>query len=171
MTEPVLDQLNLIVRDMERSIDFYRAIGLAIPEDTVWRTATGAHHVEIKAANGFELALDSQPLAAVYNAGWREFKGEGDRAVMSFRLPNAEEVDAVYDRVVALGHGSAQPPLLHVLGLSLRHRRRSRWQPCRTDEPARPGAPRRRSANLGMLDQSWRRCEHAPLCTIALPLV
>lgn len=110
MTEPVLDQLNLVVRDMARSIDFYRAIGLAIPEDTVWRTATGPHHVEIKAANGFELALDSQSLAAVYNAGWREFKGEGDRAVMSFRLQDADEVDAVYDRVVALGHGSAQPP-------------------------------------------------------------
>lgn len=56
MTEPVLDQLNLVVRDMARSIDFYRAIGLAIPDDTVWRTATGPHHVEIKAANGFELA-------------------------------------------------------------------------------------------------------------------
>ena len=75
--EPVLDQLNLVVRDMARSIDFYRAIGLEIPEDTVWRTETGPHHVEIKMPNGFELALDSEALAKVYNAGWRAFKGRG----------------------------------------------------------------------------------------------
>ena len=110
MTEPVLDQLNLIDRDIARSINFYRAIGLEIPDDTVWRTATGPHHVEIKTANGFEFALDSEALAAVYDAGWRKFEGKGDRAVIGFRLPDAQEVDASYDRVVALGHGSAQPP-------------------------------------------------------------
>jgi len=108
--EPVLDQLNLVVRDMARSIDFYRAIGLEIPEDTVWRTQTGPHHVEIKMANGFELALDSEALAKVYNAGWRAFKGEGDRAVLSFRVADADEVDAVYQRVVALGYAASQPP-------------------------------------------------------------
>ena len=80
---PVLDQLNLVVGDMARSIDFYRALGLDIPDDIVWRTDTGPHHVEIKMANGFELALDSEALARVYNAGWRAFKGEGDRMVMS----------------------------------------------------------------------------------------
>lgn len=106
----MLDQLNLVVNDMARSIEFYRAIGLEIPDDTVWRTDSGPHHVEIKTSNGFEFALDSKALAAVYNAGWREFKGEGDRAVIGFRLPDATEVDAVYERVVALGHTSAQPP-------------------------------------------------------------
>ena len=110
MAEPVLDQLNLVVRDMARSIGFYRAIGLEIPDDSVWRTATGGHHVEIKTANGFEFALDSQALAAVYNSGWREFRGEGDRAVIGFRLPDAKAVDTVYDHIVELGHGSAQPP-------------------------------------------------------------
>ena len=107
---PVLDQLNLVVRDMARSIDFYRALGLDIPEDTVWRTDTGPHHVEIKMANGFELALDSEALAKVYNAGWRAFEGEGDRLVMSLRVRDADEVDAVYRTMVALGYGSSQPP-------------------------------------------------------------
>ena len=108
--EPVLDQLNLVVRDMARSIEFYRAIGLEIPDDTVWRTETGPHHVEIKMANGFELALDSESLARVYNAGWRTFKGEGDRAVMSFHVADADEVDTIHQRVVALGYRSSQLP-------------------------------------------------------------
>ena len=110
MTVPVLDQLNLVVRDMARSIDFYRAIGLEIPEDSVWRTATGPHHVEIETTNGIQLGLDSTSLATEYNAGWREFNGEGNRGVLGFRLADAAAVDSTYDRVVALGHGSAQPP-------------------------------------------------------------
>lgn len=108
--EPVLDQLNLVVRDMDRSLDFYRAIGLDIPHDTVWRTQTGPHHVEVKMPNGFELALDSEALAEVYDEGWQAFKGEGNRTVMSFRLGDANEVDAVYQRVVALGYRSSQAP-------------------------------------------------------------
>ena len=110
MNEPILDQLNLVVADMARSIDFYRAIGLEIPDDTLWRTQTGVHHVEIKMPNGFELALDSQALAAVYNAGWQEPRGGGDQTVMSFRFADAKGVDGVFKRVIALGHGSSQPP-------------------------------------------------------------
>ena len=110
MNEPLLDQLNLVVRDMARSIEFYRAIGLDIPDDIVWGTETGPHHVEIKMPGGFELGLDSEALASVYNAGWRAFKGEGNRTLMSFRVADADAVDAVYERVVALGYGSSQPP-------------------------------------------------------------
>ena len=110
MPAPVLDQINLVVADMERSIDFYRAIGLLIPEDAIWRTGTGAHHVVMKMPDGFELALDSHALAETYNAGWRAFAGTGNRTVMSFRYADAAEVDAVHERVVALGHESAQPP-------------------------------------------------------------
>lgn len=60
--------------------------------------------------NGFELALDSEALAKVYDEGWQPFTGEGDRTVMSFRLGDANDVDAVYHRVVALGFGSSQAP-------------------------------------------------------------
>lgn len=107
---PILDQLNLVVGDMARAVDFYRAIGLDISDDDIWRTETGAHHVVMKMPDGFELALDSTALAAVYNAGWRECNADGSRTVMSFRYADAGEVDAVYERIVSLGHISAQPP-------------------------------------------------------------
>ena len=110
MSAPILDQLNLVVSDMTRSIDFYRAIGLDIPDSTVWSTDTGAHHVVMKMPDGFELALDSHALAEDYNAGWRPFEGEGNRSVMSFRYADAEEVDRVFEHIVALGHGASQPP-------------------------------------------------------------
>lgn len=104
-----LDQLNLVVSDMERSIAFYRAVGMDIPEDAIWRTETGAHHVVMRMPDGFELALDSHALAEVYNAGW-QVGATGSRTVMSFRLEDAAAVDATYERIVADGHASAQPP-------------------------------------------------------------
>ena len=33
-----LDGLNLVVRNMEATLDFYRCLGVDIPEDSPWRT-------------------------------------------------------------------------------------------------------------------------------------
>lgn len=120
MSNPVLDQLNLVVRNMEKSIAFYRLIGLDIPDRAIWSTPSGVHHVVMRMPDGFELALDSYALARVYNAGWREPEvGKGPRerltraaggAVMSFRLQDAAAVDAAYERSTAAGHDGAQPP-------------------------------------------------------------
>ena len=110
MSSPVLDQINLVVGDMTRSIAFYRLVGLDIGDDAIWRTDTGAHHVVMRMPDGFELALDSEALAVVYNAGWRPANTEGSRIVMSFRLRDAAQVDETYQRLTAAGHDSSQPP-------------------------------------------------------------
>ena len=121
MNAPILDQLNLVVRDMEKSIAFYRLIGLDIPDDAIWSTQSDAHHVVMRMPGGFELALDSYALAAVYNAGWADERtgqatGEtrpddaGGRTVMSFRFQDAAAVDAAYERSTGAGYRSAQPP-------------------------------------------------------------
>ena len=110
MPPPVLDQLNLVVRDMDRAIAFYRALGMALPDDAIWRTESGAHHVVMRMPDGFELALDSYALAETYNAGWQPVAGSGSRAVVGFRLADAKAVDATYASLTALGHEGVQPP-------------------------------------------------------------
>lgn len=110
MPPPVLDQLNLVVRDMDRAIDFYRALGMALPDDAIWRTESGAHHVVMRMPDGFELALDSYALAETYNAGWQPVTSSGSRAVVGFRLADAEAVDATYASLTALGHEGVQTP-------------------------------------------------------------
>ena len=110
MSTPILDQLNLVVHDMEKSIAFYRLIGLDLPDSAIWRTQTGAHHVVMRMPDGFELALDSHALAEVYNAGWRPTSTTGSRTVMSFRLQDATAVDDTYQRMMDAGHDGAQPP-------------------------------------------------------------
>jgi hypothetical protein len=38
--QPVLALLDLVVRDMDATLAFYRRLGLEIPDHAVWRTAS-----------------------------------------------------------------------------------------------------------------------------------
>ena len=107
--KPVLNQLNLVVRDMEAAVRFYRRLGLAIPDLAV--TRSGGHHLEIEMPNGMSLELDSMALAKRYNAGWREATGGGCRTVIGFALPSREAVDARYGELTAAGYVGQQPPI------------------------------------------------------------
>lgn len=107
---PVLDQLNLVVRNMDETVAFYRLLGLDIPERSVWRTGTGAHHVGLSSSNGFSLDLDSPALARVYNAGWQPPAGVGSRCVIGFRLESREAIDAAYGVLTSAGHRGLQAP-------------------------------------------------------------
>ncbi|MGH6943928.1 MAG: hypothetical protein ACREH6_06890, partial [Geminicoccaceae bacterium] len=63
---PVLDQLNVVSGNLAASIEFYRRLGVDIPEEAVWRTRTGIHDASAKAAAGedtFDLDLDSTEFA------------------------------------------------------------------------------------------------------------
>jgi uncharacterized glyoxalase superfamily protein PhnB len=105
-----LNLLDLVVRDMEATIAFYRALGVEIPEQAIWRTASGAHHVDLTMPGGLTVHFDSAALARQYDRGWREPIGSGTRNVFSFRVDTRERVDELYAKLVGLGHPSAQPP-------------------------------------------------------------
>ena len=110
MKAPDLNQIDLVVRDMVATIAFYRALGVEIPETAIWRTATGAHHVDLTMPGGLIVHFDSAALAKVYDRGWREPSGSGTRNVLSFKVSSREEVDQIHEKLVGLGHPSAQPP-------------------------------------------------------------
>jgi len=105
---PVLNQINLVVCDMDVTLAFYRQLGLSLPEAAVWRTASGAHHAEVKLANGVILEFDSIQLAKSYNAGWRD--AGGSRGVLGFSLASREAVDERYAALVGAGYRGSQPP-------------------------------------------------------------
>ena len=108
--KPDLNQVDLVVSDMEATVAFYRALGVDIPEAAIWRTATGAHHVDITMPGGLTVHFDSAALARVYDRGWREPSGTGTRAVLSFKLSSREQVDVTHDKLTGLGYRSSQPP-------------------------------------------------------------
>ena len=102
--KPDLFLVDLVVRDMDASIAFYRALGVEIPDTAVWRTPTGTHHVDIVLPGGVTLHLDSPALAGVYDRGWREPSGTGTRVVIGFRVEARDEVDRLHAKLTALGH-------------------------------------------------------------------
>ena len=105
---PVLNQLNLVVRNMEASVEFYRRLGLGVdPPPGVW----AAHHVEVKLPNDMSLELDSVASAKIWNTGAREPSGGGDGAVViGFALPTRQAVDDLFDHMAAGGYTGQQPP-------------------------------------------------------------
>jgi catechol 2,3-dioxygenase-like lactoylglutathione lyase family enzyme len=101
---PVLDQLNLVVGDMPRSLDFYRRLGLEIDETSpTWVP----HHRNIRNENGMDLELDSTTFTPQWNQGW----GKGRTgAVIGFKVATRDEVDRLYAELIAAGHTGQQPP-------------------------------------------------------------
>ncbi len=108
--KPNLYQVNLVARDMEATLAFYEALGVDIPKEQVWRTATGIHHVDVVMPGGLDLEFDSAAMAREYNRGWQEPTGSGTRVVLTFRVATREDVDRIHEKLTGLGHESSQPP-------------------------------------------------------------
>jgi predicted lactoylglutathione lyase len=108
--KPDLNQIDLVVRDLDTTVAFYRALGIDIPEEAIWRTASGAHHVDLTMPSGIHLHFDSPALAKAYNQGWNEPSGTGSRNVLTFGVSSREEVDRLHASLTELGHRSSQPP-------------------------------------------------------------
>ena len=107
---PVLDLLDIVARDVDASLAFYRRLGLEIPESAVWRTASGAHHVDLHLPNGVSFHIDSVALAKSFDRGWSGQGGGGSRVIVGFSLASREAVDARYADLVAAGYAGRQPP-------------------------------------------------------------
>jgi len=100
--EPVLDQLNLVVEDMEATLGFYRALGLAI------RVAPDGQHASAELANGVTLECDAPSFVAQWDSGWRGTTGGGP--VIGFSLPDRDAVDRTFAELTGAGHRAHQQP-------------------------------------------------------------
>ena len=99
---PVLDQVNLVVKDMDASLAFYRRLGVDIPSTT---PAWDPHHRSAKVDGDLDLDLDSAVFAKDWNEGSR-----GPAVVVGFKLPSSEAVDALYADLTGAGYRGQQPP-------------------------------------------------------------
>lgn len=105
---PQFTGLNLVAKDLQATLAFYRALGVEIPDDKVWRTESGPHHTEgVAIGSGAEIEIDSEALASEYNAGYREAPSA---TMLGFHVSTREAVDATHDRLVAAGYRSRQAP-------------------------------------------------------------
>ena len=108
-TQPTLNQLNIISSNLDASIAFYRRLGVDLSTEQVWRTATGAHHVNGKNRDT-RVELDSPAVAPKWNKGWAGRTDLAGRVVVGFSVGTREEVDRLYGEMTAAGHRGLQPP-------------------------------------------------------------
>ncbi len=111
MSEPAADlhMLNVIVWGMAASLDFYRRLGVAVPDDVNPADA----HVQLRMPGGFSLELDSRVRPAA--ARRRGAAADGPTpakvdVVIGFAPPSREAVDQQrYAELTAARYTGRQP--------------------------------------------------------------
>ncbi|XEC96076.1 VOC family protein [Paenibacillus tarimensis] len=97
-----LDMVGIVVKDMKKSLDFYRILGLKIPE-----LANYEQHVEV-AQNGFRLAFDTQEMIKDIYGGWDE--PIGHRIELAFLCDSREAVDELFNQIREHGFSGHREP-------------------------------------------------------------
>jgi len=100
---PRLDLIGIIVRDMAKSLAFYRRLGFDIPPE-----ADTEGHVEA-VAGGLRFAWDSVEVIESFDPEWTEPVG-GHKVGIAFLCGSAAEVDGVHAGLIADGYESHKEP-------------------------------------------------------------
>lgn len=95
--------IEIVASDLTRSLDFYRMLGLEIPEPD-------GPHVEVNLPGGGTLAFDTEETIAELHEGWAPPISAG-RVVIGFQLDAPASVDALYETLTAAGHHGRLKPI------------------------------------------------------------
>ena len=96
------DMIGIVVKDLRAALDFYRTVGLDIPQG-----AEKEDHVEVK-ANGYRIAWDTEEMIKGFDPDWKE--PNGSRIGLAFLCDDAADVDATYARLMQKGYRSHKDP-------------------------------------------------------------
>ena len=96
--------VGVIVEDMPRALEFYRRLGLAVPEG-----AEGQEHVEIP-MSGLTFFLSTRAANARWDPAARTPASGGYRIVLEFYLETFEALDAKYEELTGFGYEAHGAP-------------------------------------------------------------
>lgn len=103
----VLNQLNLVVKDIRASAAFYRRLGIRIEDPP--RDAE-PYHVNGEATSELDFDLDIPSFARIWNPGWTGHEDLAGRVVIGFHVGGRDRVDALYDELTGAGYRSLAAP-------------------------------------------------------------
>ena len=101
---PKLDFFGVVVSDMERSIAFYRRLGLDFPEG-----AEQEQHVEAQLPGGMRYALDTEEVMRMFDPEWQR-PTCGHAVGGAFRCESPQDVDRVYGELLEAGGSAHKEP-------------------------------------------------------------
>jgi uncharacterized glyoxalase superfamily protein PhnB len=108
----VLNQLNLIARDWDASLAFYRLLGVEllgveVDAGVEFGPQNGGRHTEVKVTGPYmSLEFDNPASVRMFAADAANVKPP----IIGFAYPTSAAVDAVFARLTAAGHTVHQPP-------------------------------------------------------------
>jgi len=98
----VLSQINLIVRDMDATVNFYKKLGLSID------APPGAQHVAVRLPEGLLIEFDTTDFVGQWDSGWSG--STGGSAVLGFAKESRDAVDQLYADLTSSGYRGHQSP-------------------------------------------------------------
>ena len=99
---PSLNALGIVASDMARSLDFYRQLGLDVPD------TPEEGHVTISLSNGLRLMLDSEDEIRKFRPEWT--RQSGNQLSLALECDNPAEVDSLYAQMISAGHHGDKEP-------------------------------------------------------------
>ena len=99
-----LHTVGVTVKDLGKSLSFYRTLGLAIPEGQ-----DNEHHVEYTSEDGYSIGFIPESTMLQTNPNWQAPTGD-NRISLQFACKTAAEVDETHNKLVAAGHKSFKEP-------------------------------------------------------------
>lgn len=99
---PLLNAVGIVSSDMARSLDFYRRLGLEVPD------TPDEGHVNIDIAGGIRLMLDSEAELRKFRPEWE--RSTGNQAALAFDCGSPAQVDEIYARVSTAGFQADKEP-------------------------------------------------------------
>jgi catechol 2,3-dioxygenase-like lactoylglutathione lyase family enzyme len=97
-----LNAIGIVASDMERSIRFYRLLGLDVPE------TPGEGHVDTFLPNGVRFMLDQEDVIKSFRPEWT--RETGNQLALAFECDSPADVDDLYRRVVEAGFTGEKEP-------------------------------------------------------------
>ena len=89
---PTSTVFQMFARDLAASLDFYRLLGLPVPD-------SAQPHVVVQLPGGNTFAFDSEETIVGMHPGWTSPSSSASRLALAFGLDTAAEVDARYEKV------------------------------------------------------------------------
>jgi catechol 2,3-dioxygenase-like lactoylglutathione lyase family enzyme len=97
--------VQVFTKDVPRSIEFYRLLGLPVPEPP----ARQDPHVDVELPGGNRLSFDAEQTIVGMHPDWDPPHSAG-RIALAFGMDSPAEVDAMFDQLTRLGHSGPLKP-------------------------------------------------------------
>lgn len=99
-----LEAVGIVVTDMERTLEFYRLLGVEISDEF-----STEGNVDVVLPSGLRIMFSTEDRMRKFDPGYRPPGGRG-RVSLAFRCASPMDVDALHEAIVEAGFASVLDP-------------------------------------------------------------